>query len=75
MTEAASISAGKTVAVRFGRWWQLSLGVVCMSMIANLQYGWTLFVNPIHDTPWMEPVGNPGRVHSFRIGRDLARPD
>lgn len=50
MTEAASISAGKTVAVRFGRWWQLSLGVVCMSMIANLQYGWTLFVNPIHDT-------------------------
>jgi OFA family oxalate/formate antiporter-like MFS transporter len=20
-----------------------------MSMIANLQYGWTLFVNPIHD--------------------------
>jgi len=23
---------------------------VCMSMIANLQYGWTLFVNPIHDT-------------------------
>jgi OFA family oxalate/formate antiporter-like MFS transporter len=32
-----------------GRWWQLSLGVVCMAMIANLQYGWTLFVNPIHD--------------------------
>jgi OFA family oxalate/formate antiporter-like MFS transporter len=32
-----------------GRWWQLLLGVICMSMIANLQYGWTLFVNPIHD--------------------------
>jgi OFA family oxalate/formate antiporter-like MFS transporter len=32
-----------------GRWWQLLLGVVCMSMIANLQYGWTLFVNPIQD--------------------------
>jgi OFA family oxalate/formate antiporter-like MFS transporter len=30
-----------------GRWWQLFVGVVCMSMIANLQYGWTLFVNPI----------------------------
>jgi len=30
-----------------GRWWQLVVGVVCMSMIANLQYGWTLFVNPI----------------------------
>jgi len=49
MTEAVSISADKAVAIRFGRWWQLSLGVVCMSMIANLQYGWTLFVNPIHD--------------------------
>jgi OFA family oxalate/formate antiporter-like MFS transporter len=31
------------------RWWQLTLGVICMSMIANLQYGWTLFVNPIED--------------------------
>jgi len=33
----------------FGRWWQLILGVICMTMIANLQYGWTLFVNPIAD--------------------------
>jgi OFA family oxalate/formate antiporter-like MFS transporter len=31
-----------------GRWWQLIVGVLCMSMIANLQYGWTLFVNPIN---------------------------
>jgi OFA family oxalate/formate antiporter-like MFS transporter len=23
------------------------MGVVCMAMIANLQYGWTLFVDPI----------------------------
>src|SRR3954464_6525428 len=26
---------------------QLVVGIVCMVMIANLQYGWTLFVNPI----------------------------
>jgi MFS transporter, OFA family, oxalate/formate antiporter len=32
-----------------GRWGQLALGVLCMSMIANMQYGWTLFVNPIND--------------------------
>ncbi|MGH7460118.1 MAG: oxalate/formate MFS antiporter, partial [Longimicrobiales bacterium] len=32
-----------------GRWLQLLLGIICMSMIANLQYGWTLFVNPIDD--------------------------
>jgi OFA family oxalate/formate antiporter-like MFS transporter len=30
-----------------GRWLQLVIGVVCMAMIANLQYGWTLFVDPI----------------------------
>src|ERR1700761_9306564 len=29
------------------RWGQLVIGIVCMVMIANLQYGWTLFVNPI----------------------------
>src|SRR5438477_7981746 len=29
------------------RWLQLVMGVVCMAMIANLQYGWTLFVEPI----------------------------
>jgi MFS transporter, OFA family, oxalate/formate antiporter len=31
------------------RWGQLLIGIVCMAMIANLQYGWTLFVNPIAD--------------------------
>jgi MFS transporter, OFA family, oxalate/formate antiporter len=29
------------------RWGQLVIGLVCMAMVANLQYGWTLFVNPI----------------------------
>lgn len=28
---------------------QLAIGVVCMSMIANLQYGWTLFVEPMNE--------------------------
>lgn len=31
------------------RWAQLVMGIVCMAMIANLQYGWTLFVNPMHE--------------------------
>jgi OFA family oxalate/formate antiporter-like MFS transporter len=31
-----------------GRYWQLLIGIVCMVMIANLQYGWNLFVNPIN---------------------------
>ena len=29
------------------RWVMLVLGIVCMTMIANLQYGWTLFVGPM----------------------------
>ncbi len=29
------------------RWLQLVLGILIMVMIANLQYGWTLFVNPL----------------------------
>jgi len=30
------------------RWSYLAICVICMVMIANLQYGWTLFVNPIN---------------------------
>ena len=29
------------------RWTQLAIGVICMVMIANLQYGWTFFVPDI----------------------------
>jgi OFA family oxalate/formate antiporter-like MFS transporter len=29
------------------RWFQLGVGIFAMVMIANLQYGWTLFVDPI----------------------------
>src|ERR1700694_5041131 len=29
------------------RWGQLTFSIICMVMIANLQYGWTLFVGPI----------------------------
>src|SRR5580704_3554039 len=49
MSEAVTIPRDDAPAFSLTRWWQLFLGVVCMSMIANLQYGWTLFVNPIHD--------------------------
>jgi OFA family oxalate/formate antiporter-like MFS transporter len=46
--------AGTTIAIDPGithqpwfRWSQLVIGIVCMALVANLQYGWTLFVNPI----------------------------
>ncbi len=39
------------------RWLQLVVGVVCMVMIANLQYGWNLFVNPIDEKyQWGRPA-------------------
>src|SRR6185437_2253916 len=35
------------------RWVQLVLGIICMASVANLQYGWTLFVLPIqHQWGW-----------------------
>ena len=29
-------------------WWQRVVGVVCMALVANLQYAWTLFVAPMN---------------------------
>jgi MFS transporter, OFA family, oxalate/formate antiporter len=46
MTTAAS-PAATVRASEATRWGQLVFGIICMVMIANLQYGWTLFVNPI----------------------------
>jgi OFA family oxalate/formate antiporter-like MFS transporter len=45
---AFSTSAQSVSSPQF-RWGQLLMGVICMAMIANLQYGWTLFVNPISE--------------------------
>jgi OFA family oxalate/formate antiporter-like MFS transporter len=45
-TEATTAGAARPATFR---WTQLLMGIVCMAMIANLQYGWTLFVNPIAD--------------------------
>jgi OFA family oxalate/formate antiporter-like MFS transporter len=41
----------------WNRWLQLTIGVICMVQIANLQYGWTLFVNPIDEKyHWGRPA-------------------
>jgi OFA family oxalate/formate antiporter-like MFS transporter len=53
MNQSIAAGAGATPAAvttpSLHRWGQLVMGIVCMAMIANLQYGWTLFVNPIAD--------------------------
>ena len=38
------------------RWMQLITGLVCMAMMANLQYGWTYFVGPM------------AKAHSWEVG-------
>src|SRR6201996_6094824 len=30
------------------RWCQLVIGILCMALVANLQYAWTLFVGPMN---------------------------
>src|SRR5579864_3894768 len=40
-------SKPQTSSVFANPWIQLVLGIVCMASVANLQYGWTLFVLPI----------------------------
>jgi OFA family oxalate/formate antiporter-like MFS transporter len=45
---AASVSGLASDRPETGRWVQLVIGVACMVMIANLQYGWTLFVQPMN---------------------------
>jgi len=47
LTDSASAAVAAPRVHGAYRWFQLLCGVICMAMIANLQYGWTLFVNPI----------------------------
>src|SRR5271169_3105851 len=47
MSGTAQPTTPPVVEAPYFRWLQLAMGIVCMAMIANLQYGWTLFVDPI----------------------------
>jgi OFA family oxalate/formate antiporter-like MFS transporter len=46
MTTASNLARAESASSL--RWGFLAICVICMIMIANLQYGWTLFVNPIN---------------------------
>lgn len=48
MTSASTTAEAGALATPATRWKQLITAIVCMVLIANLQYGWTLFVNPLH---------------------------
>ena len=46
-TSNHAIAPGAAASPLANPWVQLIIGIVCMVMIANMQYGWTLFVGPI----------------------------
>src|SRR3989442_3773726 len=46
-TSTTDAISSRATASEATRWGQLIFGIICMVMIANLQYGWTLFVGPI----------------------------
>jgi len=56
MDTAATEGHAAPAAMRY-RIMQLMVGIVCMVAIANLQYGWTLFVDPINQQyQWGRPA-------------------
>ncbi len=55
MTATAASAPNQSVSNGF-RWMQLIVGVICMAMMANLQYGWTYFVGPM------------AKAHSWQVG-------
>jgi OFA family oxalate/formate antiporter-like MFS transporter len=47
MTSVSTAAPAAASTASASRWAQLIFVIICMVLIANLQYGWTLFVNPI----------------------------
>ncbi|HZR62754.1 MAG TPA: oxalate/formate MFS antiporter [Xanthobacteraceae bacterium] len=48
MATLSTTADARAVASSTTRWTQLIVCIACMILIANLQYGWTFFVNPIN---------------------------
>ncbi len=44
---SAKLNSSSSPSALANPWVQLVIGVICMASVANLQYGWTLFVDPI----------------------------
>ena len=47
-TVSSTADRSRTLVTSGTRLTQLIIRIICMVLIANLQYGWTLFVNPIN---------------------------
>ena len=69
------MSGDRTGSGGANRWVQLWLGVLCMVLIANLQYAWTLFVNPMHQVHGWSIAGDPGSLQHLHRHGDVAHAD
>jgi len=47
MANAGTVTPGHSLGRHHNRWIQLAIGIICMGLVANLQYAWTLFVVPM----------------------------
>ena len=48
MSATTTMAQPTAAATQATRWTQLIVAIICMVLIANLQYGWTFFVNPLN---------------------------
>ncbi|HEX4040528.1 MAG TPA: oxalate/formate MFS antiporter [Xanthobacteraceae bacterium] len=48
MSTTTTVAQPAAAAMQSTRWTQLIVAIICMVLIANLQYGWTFFVNPMN---------------------------
>ena len=72
---ANAVSASTQAPSNGYRWMQLIIGIVCMAMIANLQYGWTYFVGPMAKANSWTIAQHPGRIQHIRRAGNLADAD
>src|SRR3989442_12547196 len=65
MAVAATTAGSPAAGIVRNRWTQLGVGIFTMVMIANLQYGWTLFVDPINEKMNFGPPFIVGLLSTF----------
>ena len=73
--DASAVAAGGVadLCIALAPWVQLVAGVICMAMIANLQYGWTIFVGPIDAKYHWGKAAIQGTFTLFILLRNMAR--
>jgi hypothetical protein len=58
------------VVARYGKWTQLSLGLICMASISSPQYVWTLLTRPLTES-WASGWRNTGYLFAADYPADL----